>query len=86
MTIQTQNSINRQDLIEAISWMLKIPSSQIFPYTHLQDDLELDPIDRLLLIAQLERSFNVFLNHEDEAAIETVADAGFYLQRRQEQA
>lgn len=69
-------------IINVISWSLNVPSSKIRPYTRLADDLFLDEIDLLLLIAQLERDFNVFLTREEVERIETVQDASsFFLQK-----
>lgn len=44
------------------------------PYTDFVDDLYLDKIDRSLLIAKLERDFNVILSKEEVAHIQTVRD------------
>lgn len=68
-------------LIQAISFTLKVPASQIHPYTHLRDDLHLDAVDMLLLIAKLESRFHVYLTPEEVESIETVRDAaGFFFQ------
>ena len=68
------NSTQRR-VIDLISLKLKVPPSKIFPYTDLRDDLLLDPIDMMLLIADIESSFNVFLSNEEVEMIETVGDA-----------
>ena len=52
-----------------------MPVKHIHPYTHLQDELNLDAIDLLLLIAELESRFNVYLTPEEAEAIETVFGA-----------
>ena len=73
---------NTQDrLISLISWKLHVPSSRIYPYTKLRDDLQLDPVDLLLLIADIEHSFDVYLTPEEADAIETIEDASFYIQK-----
>lgn len=73
---------NTQDrVIDLISWRLNVPSSHIHPFTHLKDDLHLDSIDLLLLIAELESRFNIYLTPEEAEAIETVQDASFYFQK-----
>jgi acyl carrier protein len=69
-------------IIEMIAWMLNIPSSQINPFTDLVDDLYLDSIDRVLLIAKLESQFGVYLSKEEVASIETVRDASTYFLRK----
>jgi len=68
-------------IIDLISWRLNMPVSNIHPYSRLKEDLHLDAIDLLLLIAELETRFNVYLSKEEVEAIETVQDASFYLQK-----
>ena len=68
-------------IIESIRWTLKPTVKRIYPYSHLQDDLHLDRIDLLLLIANLEYQFNVYLTPEEVASIETIQDASFYFQK-----
>jgi acyl carrier protein len=68
-------------IIDLISWRLNVPATHIHPYSRLQEDLHLDAIDLLLLIAELESRFNVYLSKEEVEAIETVQDASFYLQK-----
>ncbi len=68
-------------IIDLISWRLNVPASNIHPYSRLQEDLHLDAVDMMLLIAELESRFNVYLSKEEVEAIETVQDASFYLQK-----
>ena len=76
MVYQIENKTETQaQIANVLSMLLKVPASNIHPYTHLMDDLNLDDIDRLLLIVELERMFNVFLSTEEVEAIETVDDA-----------
>lgn len=75
------NSNTQNRVIDLISWKLNLPPNHIHPYTHLKDDLHLDAIDLLLLIADLESRLNVYLSPEEAAAIETVQDASFYFQK-----
>lgn len=65
-------------IIDLISWRLNLPTTHIHPYSRLREDLHLDAIDLLLLIAELETRFNVYLSNEEVEAIETVQDASFY--------
>ena len=74
--METQNKV-----IDLISWKLRMPSSKIYPYTSLRDDLLLDPVDLMLLIAEIESSFNVYLSKEEVEAIETVEDASFLIKK-----
>ncbi len=68
-------------VIHLISGMCKVPSSRIHPFTSLRDDLHLDSVDMLLLIAALESDFKVYLTSEEADAIETVRDASYFMQR-----
>lgn len=77
----TPESDTQSRVINLISWILRVPSSKIYPHTRLRDDLALDAFDVALLIANLENRFNVYLTPEEVEAIETVQDASFYLTR-----
>lgn len=79
--IAITGAATEERIIDLIGWSLKVPTSRIYPYTHLQDDLHLDTVDLLLLIIQLEERFNVYLSPEEVAAIETVRDASFFIQK-----
>lgn len=79
MVISTLEPATEERIIALISFYLKIPSSHINPYTHFQDDLHLDELDRMLLIAKLESQFNAFLTNEEAAALQTVRDASLFL-------
>jgi acyl carrier protein len=57
-----------------ISWNLQVEPHRLFPYTHFVDDLHLDPLDMTLLVAALESQLGVFLNAEEVASIQTIAD------------
>ena len=77
----TLSAMHKQ-IIDHISWRLNVSPSSIHPYTHLEDDLHLDAIDILLLIAELESRFNVYLSTEEANSIETIHDASIFLQKR----
>jgi acyl carrier protein len=68
-------------VIDLISWRLNMPVDNIHPYSRLQEDLYLDAIDLMLLIAELESRFNAYLSAEEYDAIETVEDATNYLMK-----
>lgn len=72
----------QERIMDIISWIMHIPASHIHPYTQLQDDLDLDTIDLLLLIAELESQFNVYLTPEEVESIETIQDLSFLFQRQ----
>jgi len=73
---------SQEKIIDIISWIINVPSSQILPYTSLKEDLELDTIDLLLLIAELESQFNIYLTPEEVEAIETIQDISFCFQKQ----
>ena len=80
MVHQIENKTETQAKIAImLSLLLKVPASNIHPYTHFMDDLHLDDVDRLLLIVELERLFNVFLSTEEVETIETVEDASMLM-------
>lgn len=79
LMISGSNTHNR--VIDLISWRLNVPPTHIHPYMRLKDDLHLDAIDLLLLIADLESRLKVYLSLEEAEAIETVQDASFYFQK-----
>lgn len=68
-------------VIDLISWRLNMPVDNIHPYSRLQEDLYLDAVDLMLLIAELESRFNAYLSAEEYESIETVADAANYLMK-----
>lgn len=81
MVVKTvQHSKTEDRVIEAVAWELNIPATGINPYTDLIEDLYLDKIDRELLIAKLERDFNVVFSKEEVARIETIRDATNYIE------
>lgn len=80
-TLPSIETTMQERIINLISWRLNVPSANIHPHTRLQDDLNLDAVDLLLLIAELESRFNAYLSPEEVEAIETVRDASFYFQK-----
>lgn len=77
--VATKHNWTPEDrIMERIAWMLNVPSSKINPNTDLVDDLYLDPLDKSLLIATLERQYGIFLTREEVASIDTVGDASRY--------
>ena len=76
MVVKTTHLSDTEDrVIESVAWELNIPATMLNPYTDLTDDLYLDTIDRDLLIAKLERDFDVILSREEVASIDTIRDA-----------
>lgn len=80
--VKTAKVNSQERIIDLISWIINIPSPQIHPLTQLREDLELDTIDILLLIAELESQFNIYLTPEEVEAIETVQDISFLFQKQ----
>ena len=82
VVLRKSKSTTEDRVIEVISFTLNIPSSRIHPHTDLRDDLFLDALDILLLIAKLESRFHVFLTPEEAESIETVSDAARFFIRQ----
>ena len=72
-----QTPIENQ-ILSTISWTLNVAPQRLLPYTHFTDDLHLDDLDLMLLIAALENQLGVYLTREEVARIETIADATRY--------
>lgn len=68
-------------VIDLMSLMLNIPVNKIRPFTSLRDDLLLDTIDVMLLVAALESKFDVYLSPEEAESIQTVQDITLLLQK-----
>jgi len=64
----------QDQIVNTISWTLNIAPQRLLPYTHFVDDLHLDDLDMMLLIAALENHLDVYLTPEQVASIETIAD------------
>ncbi|MCR9286937.1 phosphopantetheine-binding protein [Saprospiraceae bacterium] len=69
-------------IIYLVSWMANVPADQIFPSTHIKEDLEVDSIDFMLLVVQIEKLFNVVLSTEQVERMETVKDANDLITRQ----
>lgn len=80
--VQTPEADSQERMIDFISWIVHVPSSKIHPYTRFRDDLNLDAVDLLLLIAELENQFQVYLSPEQVEAIDTVQDINFFFRRQ----
>lgn len=65
-------------IVSTISWTLNVAPQRLLPYTHFTDDLHLDDLDLLLLIAKLENQLGVYLTREEAAGIQTIGDATRY--------
>ncbi len=72
--MQKKRNITQDKIIDFVSWQLNVPTTHIFPSSNLIDDLNLDPLDKMLLIAELESRLNVFLTPEEADNIETIQD------------
>ena len=77
--------MNTQELRSAFLEALVAVAPDIDPDTvrdndHLQDDLEMDSMDILNLVAALHKRFNVAIPESDYAQIATLAKAVQYLQ------
>lgn len=83
ITVELPNTTHtiQNRVIDLISWRLNMPVDNIHPYSRLQEDLYLDAVDLMLLIAELESRFNAYLSAEEYESIETVEDATNYLMK-----
>jgi len=72
--MQKKHNLTQDRIIDFVSWQLNVPTTNIFPSSNLIDDLNLDPLDKMLLIAELESRLNVFLTPEEADNIETIQD------------
>ena len=75
MVVYKTRTATEDHFMQMVSWILDIPSNQMNPHTDFVDDLYLDPLERELLIAKLERSYGVVLSPEEVASIDTIQDA-----------
>lgn len=64
----------KENVINVVSWAAKINPKRICLTTSIQDDLLLDDIDKMSIILELEKWFNIELTKEDAERIDTVKD------------
>jgi len=64
----------QENVINVVSWATKIDQSRICLTTSIKDDLHLDEIDRMSIILELEKWFNIELTMEEADQIETIKD------------
>lgn len=69
-------------IIHLVSWIANVPVNQIFPSTHIKEDLNVDNIDFMLLTIQIEKMFDVVLSNEEVENLETVQDANTLIMRQ----
>ncbi len=79
--IYDTDNLTQEKIIDFVSWQLNVPSSIIFPSSNLSADLNLDPFDKMLLIAELESRLNVFLTSEEASNIETIQDVSQFFNK-----
>ena len=71
----------QKNIINLVSWIANVPSTQVQASTDIREDLSLDSIDFMLFIVRLENFFNINFSNEEVEAIETVKDATDYVNR-----
>jgi len=64
----------KENVINVVSWASKIDPSRICLSTSIQDDLHLDEIDKMSIILELEKWFNIELTREDADHVDTIKD------------
>ena len=72
--MKNKRSLTEDKIIEFVSWELNVPPTYIFPSSNLSNDLNLDPQDKMLLIAELESRLDVYLTSEEAKTVETIQD------------
>lgn len=60
--------------MNVVSWVAKIDLKHICMTTSLRDDLHLDEIDKMSIILELEKWFNIELTSKEVDQIETIKD------------
>lgn len=63
-----------QQVVRTLSRTLRVSPQRLLPYMSFEDDLHLDDLDMLLLVAAVENALDIYLTHEQVADIKTVAD------------
>lgn len=79
--MQSKSNLTQEKIIDFVSWQLNVPSTNIFPSSNLSADLNLDPFDKMLLIAELESRLNVYLTPEEANNIETIQDVSQFFNK-----
>lgn len=74
----------QENVINVVSWATKIEPNRICMTTSIKDDLALDEIDRMSVILELEKWFNIELTSEEAERIETIKDLNDCVLRHQE--
>ncbi len=64
----------KENVINVVSWVAKIAPNRICLSTSIQDDLHLDEIDKMSIILELEKWFNIELTREDADYVDTIKD------------
>jgi acyl carrier protein len=64
----------QENVINVVSWAAKINPKRICLTTSLKDDLLLDEIDKMTILLEFEKWFNIELSNEDADRIETIKD------------
>ena len=64
----------QENVINVVSWAAKINPNRICLTTSLKDDLLLDEIDKMTILLEFEKWFNIELSNEDADRIETIKD------------
>lgn len=65
---------DQKQIVEAIADALALPTADIDPESHLQDDLGLNAVEIADLLDNLSRRFNIIIEPTEVAHIKTVND------------
>lgn len=72
--MEKKSNFSQDKIIDFVSWELHVKSTNIFPSSSLSNDLNLDPQDKMLLIAALENRLDVYLTPDEAETVETIQD------------
>lgn len=70
----------REQVIQAISDMLDVPTDAILPNSHIEDDLGGDSLDRIELLMELEGQTGLEIDDEIATKWQTVQDVVDYIE------
>ncbi|MDY5969340.1 MAG: acyl carrier protein [Bacteroidales bacterium] len=64
----------KQRVVDIIARLLEVESTFLLPDTRLQEDISASSLDRVEILINLEREFNIFINDEEAEKLHTVGD------------
>ncbi|MBX9889932.1 MAG: acyl carrier protein [Amoebophilaceae bacterium] len=68
-------------LLPIIVEKLNVSSEEVIPSAHFSNDLGADSLDQVELVMELEKEFNLHIDDEQAAALQTVGNVMEYLEK-----